>query len=275
MSVQKLSLFALFVALVAAGCSSQPAGQTNDSTAVQTETQDQTVADEVEKIIYPLPTPYKISEMLNKAGAGYIFYVSNPVENVDKYFTDKRKALNLGVYGADLSYASTYNKSQETQLFLTCTQQLTEELGITSAFNTNLVERVEANINNKDSLHHIISESYYDTFDYLNKNGKGSISVIILAGGWIEGMYLSTQLAIVTKNDNAIVAGIGEQKETLSKLVTILKTYKDDPSVTEVMADLERINAAFPEVEAGKTLTPEQLSSLTSVIEEVRNAIIE
>jgi hypothetical protein len=213
--------------------------------------------------------------MLNGAGAGYIFNVSNPVENVDRYFTEKQKALNLGVYGADLSYASTYNKSKETQFFLTCTQQLTIDLGINSALNQGLIERVEANINNKDSLHNIISESFYDTFDYLNKNGKGSISVLILAGGWIEGMYLSTQLAIITKNNPDILRGIGEQKDTLEKLLTILRNYKDDPNVTDFILDLEKIDASFQGHDVSTIITVKRFDNLCGIIDEVRSSIVE
>lgn len=276
MSVQKISLLTVAFVLLFSSCGNETAKKETKKTDPVTEKkEDSTLGKEVEKIIYPLPTPYEIANMLNKAGAGYIFNISNPVENVDKYFTEKSKALNLGIYGADLSYASTYNKSQETQLFLACTKQLTDDLGINSAFNGSVIDRVEANIDNKDSLHTIISESYYDTFEYLNKNGKGSISVMILAGGWVEGMYLSTQLAIITNNDAEIIAGISSQRATLNKLVTILKTYKDDPSIGEVVADLKKIKAVMDTFQDGAAPNAEQLEKFTTVIEEVRSAIVE
>ncbi len=283
MSVQKISLLAVTLVFLLASCGGETTkkntGEKDQTAEVKNQTsdkkEDSNIGKEVEKIIYPLPTPYEISSMLNQAGAGFIFNISNPVENVDKYYTEKSKALNLGIYGADLSYASTYNKSQETQLFLSCTKQLTDQLGINSAFNSSVVDRVEANIDNKDSLHSIISESYYDTFEYLNKNGKGSISVMILAGGWIEGMYLSTQLSIITNNDAEIIKGISSQKPTLSKLITILKTYKEDPNIAEVITDLRKIKDVMDTVQEGTNLNTEQLDKLTTIVEEIRSAIVE
>ena len=276
MSVQKFSLVAVAFVFLLASCAGETTkNETTKKDQTTEKTEDKSLGKEVEKIIYPLPTPYEISEMLNQAGAGYIFNISNPVENVDKYFTEKSKALNLGIYGADLSYASTYNKSQETQLFLSCTKQLTDDLGINSSFNGSIIDRVEANIDNKDSIHAIVSESYYDTFEYLNKNGKGSISVMILAGGWIEGMYLSTQLAIITNNDTEIIKGLSAQKATLGKLTTILKTYKEDPNIAEVMADLTKIKTVMDVVKDGASMSAEQLDKLTAVVEEVRSAIVE
>lgn len=273
MSVQKFSLLAVTFCVLLASCGNEPSTSNKTKQGEQTKTKEATTT-EVEQVIYPLPTPYEISTMLNKAGAGYIFNVSNPVDNVDKYFTEKSKALNLGVYGADLSYASTYNKSEETQLFLTCTKQLTDDLGINSILNEDIVERVEANIDNKDSLHSIISESYYDTFSYLNKNGKGSISVLVLAGGWIEGMYLSTQLAIITNNDAGIMQGIFAQKANLNKLYTIFKSYKDDPNVTEVLTELEKIKIIMDSITSAEISTEIQ-EKLTAEVEIIRASIVE
>ena len=60
---------------------------------------------------YPLPTAFEITNMLNEAGAPYILSISNPASNAGNYFTQVEKAINLGVYGADLSYASTYDEA--------------------------------------------------------------------------------------------------------------------------------------------------------------------
>ena len=95
---------------------------------------------------YPIPTAFQITQMLNNAGASYILSLNNPVENVDKYFTEKSKALNLGVYGANLAYASTYQMTQETMSYLRVVRQLIDELQVSTAFNTQLVEKIEENI---------------------------------------------------------------------------------------------------------------------------------
>ena len=80
---------------------------------------DQEAPDSREDIIqeisdYPLPSSFEVTKLLVEAGASYILNLCNPVDNVNRYISLKSKALNLGVYGADLSYAATYNQAQET-----------------------------------------------------------------------------------------------------------------------------------------------------------------
>ena len=71
-----------------------------------------------EEFDYPIPTSYEVVNMLQKANANFVFNITNNPDNVANYETQWQKAMNLGVYGADLSYASTYNKSEETAQFL-------------------------------------------------------------------------------------------------------------------------------------------------------------
>jgi len=266
----KISLIALLVSFVWFSCSSPSNNQASkDSTAVVDSAKST-------KIEYPLPTPFEVTQMLNKAGASYILNLSNSVKNIDKYMTEKSKAVNLGVYGADLAYASTFNKTEETRHYLTNTQKLTDELGIASAFNQGLVQNAEANINNADSLHKVITTSYYDTFDFLNKNGKGSIAVLVLTGGWVEGIYLSTQLAAVTKKNDEIVKGILNHKFTIEKLFVLLEQYqKENPAVKEVYDLVKDVKELYAKLPQTGDVDKKQLSELTSKVESVRAKLIE
>ena len=67
---------------------------------------------------YPIPTSFELTELIQRAGAPYILTLSNDSEKAGDYITQKDKALNLGVYGTDLCYASTYMMKQGTMLFL-------------------------------------------------------------------------------------------------------------------------------------------------------------
>lgn len=224
---------------------------------------------------YPIPTPFEITAMLNKAGASYIIDLSNELSNSEKYMTEISKALNLGVYGADLSYASTYNKTENTRLYLAATQKLTEELGISSAINQTIIERVEKNINNNDSLHAIISSSYYDTFDFLNQHGKGAISVLVLAGGWIEGLYISTQLAQSAQNQEEIIKGIGEQKSTFDELIVLMRAYKDkNKGVADIYNELTKFKEVYDNVKDDEMMYDEQIEQLTAKVEALRKKVV-
>ena len=138
-----------------------------------------TVKKDVREFVYPLPSAFEVTEMLNRIEAAYIFSLSNPTSNVDKYLSTKSQALNLGVYSADLSYASTYNQKQQTIDFMNASTALITKLDMQSALDAKLLEKVEANIDSKEALVEIITNSFYDTYEYLNKNDRSSLSILV------------------------------------------------------------------------------------------------
>jgi len=272
--IAKLTFFAVAMSLFLMGCGNGSTDQTDENTQDSTVT----VADQAEKLVYPLPTPLEITTMLNKAGASYILDITNKTENVDKYFTEAAKALNLGIYGADLSYSATYNKSQETMNFFVCTKKLRDGMDIQTPENENLSSRIESNIENTDSLYNILTSSFKGTFEYLNNNGKGAISVMVLAGGWIEGLYISAELASLTEKRDDIIQGIADQKESLAKLIKLMDTYKDNQNVAEVLAELHDINSIFvelPKIEGANVLSKERFEQIQTKIEALRAKIVD
>lgn len=260
-------LFVMFVAILSSCKNDNKNDKPNDIK----------IEDEVKEFVYPIPTPFEITQMLQNSGTAFVIDLTNKQDNLELYMTEKSKALNLGVYGADLSYTSTYNKPQETRELLACTKKLTDELGISSMFNQNLVDRVENNMENQDSLYKIVTESYYDTFKFLNNNGKGATSVIVLAGGWIEGIFLATQLASMSMDKASIMQGLAEQKMTAKSILPLLNEYKDNSDVAEVIPLVEELKTVFDKVESteeGLVMTEEVFEELLTTAEKLRNEII-
>ena len=78
--------------------------------------------------------------MLTELEVGYIIGISNPVENTKKYFSSTTRAINLGVYGADLSYATLYNMQQEVINYLNAIRSLSNELNMSKIYNEDLYD---------------------------------------------------------------------------------------------------------------------------------------
>jgi len=254
------------------GCKNEPEKEKQDAEeVVDTMLTKENAIKEISE--YPLPTSFEVTKMLYEAGASYIFGISNPVENADKYFTQKSKALNLGIYGADLSYSSIYDMKQETMLFLMASKKLIDELSIISAFNRFLVERIEVNIDSKDSLVQIISDSFYDTYKYLYKNEQNNLSLLVIAGSWIEGVFITSQIALFAEKNEVFLKILASQKDPLNKLIELMEPIKEDPNITEVYTDLNKLKILFAEV--GEILTEKQLDDITNNIEPIRNKIVQ
>jgi hypothetical protein len=272
----KIWMIAAYVAMVTVFFTACNTGAKKDKKADQLESvqiEKTMVEEEVREFVYPLPTSYEIVEMLNKIEAAYIFDLTNNPMNADKYFTAKSKAINLGIYGGDLSYASTYNQKQETIDFLEASRKLLEGLDLQAAVREDLPEQVEANENNKEVLIQLITDSFYDTYDFLHKNNRAPISALIMAGAWVEGVYIATHISEETFNSVEMVEIILKQKEPLVKLMQILNDYKADEMVAETINDMSVLAEIYDEIQA-TAITKDQMIQIAEESLKVRQKFV-
>ncbi len=220
---------------------------------------------------YPLPTSFEVTTLLVDAGASYILDLCNRVDNVNKYINLKSKALNLGVYGADLSYAATYRQTQETMQYLDASAKLIDELQIGS-FDKELVKKVEANIDDVDSLITLISDSFYRTYEYLTNNEQDELSILVMAGSWIEALYITSQISIVSADNSKIVEIINEQSTSLDKLLEIMAPVSESAMSADVFKGLTALQAIYRNAEGD--LSGKNLEALIVQTEKLRNQII-
>jgi hypothetical protein len=232
----------------------------------------QEIEKEVKEFVYPLPTSFEVTEMLNRIGASYIISLSNPASNAGKYITEKSQALNLGVYGADLSYASTYRQHQETMDFMSASKKLIEELSISAAIDPEIVTKIEQSGDDKDALVKLITESFYNTYAFLQKNERGGVSAIIMAGSWIEALYITTNISEDTFNNKEMVKIVMDQKETLAKLLEIMAKDATNDNVKEVMQDLQPIKALFDALDGG--ISEDQFNAIVAEVRALRSKIV-
>jgi hypothetical protein len=250
----RMSKWPLFLALAAAlaACGGDPPPQ--DSLNVEDGLDSATLAERMQKtknIFYNIPSPMETAALLKKAGAEYNSKILNDVKNVDKYTAASQQALNLGVYGADLSYASVFNHTQESMFYTSCSRKLADRLGVISAFNDSTMELMQAKMNDRDALLDIISETYWNVDGYLKEEGRDNISALMIAGGWVEGLYIATQVA-VTNDSPELRQRIAEQKYSLDDLVALISSYEiKDVRLDGVKADLMELQALYAEVSLG------------------------
>lgn len=221
---------------------------------------------------YPLPTAYEVTDMLQEAGASYILTLSNPASNVGNYISSSEKALNLGVYGTDLSYASTYMMKQETMRYLESSKRLIDDLEISTTFNTDYAERVENNLDSRDSLINIIGESFEDTWAYLVENEQDKLAILVVCGSYIEGIYITAQIAYTAADNSSFLEIIAHQKKSLGTLLEIIDPIKGEADFTDIYLGLIDLAKIYEDV--GESLTDDQLTELINTIEPLRESIV-
>jgi hypothetical protein len=91
-----------------------------------------------------------------------------------------------------------------------------------------------------------MNDAYAKIDSHLRSEGSEGTLGLMLMGGWIEAMYLATQLAYDPANpDPQVVAKIAEQKYSLISLLSFMKNYYDDPMVVFYTKKLKYLNRWF------------------------------
>lgn len=221
---------------------------------------------------YPIPSSYDITRYIYQSGAPYILSLSNPPEKAGEYITQRDKVLNLGVYAADLCYATTYMMKQGTMNYLEASKTLIDDLGISTTFNITYAERIEANIDNRDSLIQVVTESFDDTWNYLVENRQDVLARLVVCGSWIEGVYITTNVALKAIDNTAFLEALAKQKNSLNELVGLLDSVKDLDEVSDLHKGLSDILEFYEGV--GDIMTDEQLKILSEKINTLRASIV-
>jgi hypothetical protein len=189
---------------------------------------------EVQKreIFYGLLTPIEICNLFDRLKVPYNEARLNPISNGDQYLSSSRASINLGIYGVDLGYLKMFDQGQEMFNYMLTIRSLSNKLGIPENYLTDPIKRIEKDLGNSDSLITIMNTAYKQIEDHLRQNDRESTAGLMLMGGWVESMYIATQMVYDSTNpDPEVVERIAEQKYTLVSLLSYMKNYYDDPIV--------------------------------------------
>lgn len=231
------------------------------------------IQDSIESHVYPLPTSAEVIKMLTELEVGYIFGISNPVANAKKYFISQTRAMNLGVFGADLSYATLYNQQQEVINYLDAIRSLANELNMAKIYNEDLYTKIKQNFDNKDELVKILTNSFDETYAYLADNDQQALALLVVGGAWVEGMYLTTHVSEAAYQVAGISKVLLEQKKSFEMYLDITKPYLSDPIVGDFVKKLDPVKKVYEGL--GTSLTEQNIKDITKVIVDVREQIVQ
>ncbi|MEO7989216.1 MAG: hypothetical protein ABI663_06715 [Chryseolinea sp.] len=286
-----LSAFIVFT-LTSCGSSSSD----KDKNAKEFSEADQSLKQQIEEVVYNIPSPSEIPYLLQATGAEFNQSLLSDRSKVDQYAarTDKA-ALNLGVYAADIGYLASYDKSQEAIDYLGSCKTLADNLNIIGSFDVEVLKKFEANISNKDSLTHLLDQTIHKTEAFLKDDNRNKLSSLIVAGSFIEGLYIST--GVVKSYPKNILADdkrnlvltplmrvILEQKKSVAELLKMLTASgveQTDP-VTAIVTELTNLEKAYVALNieeqiknnrAALVLTDKNLEEITKTVEKLRKSI--
>ncbi len=297
MKVVKIGLFALILAACSSGkkTDEQAFLETLDSAKNEGPTISEAV---IGDILQQIPSPLEISVLLKEAGKKYNVNYLNSPDNLPKYNSNFKKALNLGIYGTDLGYTNIYEQNQDGVKYISTIKSLADGLNIGQFFDIETIGRLATNSKNLDSLLLITTQNFNSINHYLQTQGRANLSVLLLTGGWLEAVHITCNVANSDPTNKELQEKIGEQKVILENIMLLLSFYQEtDQNMASLLSDMKELQAAFDKVNITYTykessfeivdgvmvikdnstttidITPEDIESIRSITSSIRTKI--
>ncbi|MCB9188067.1 MAG: hypothetical protein H6599_02175 [Flavobacteriales bacterium] len=246
--------------------------------------------------VFVIPSPIQTADLISKSKAPFDSDLLNPTENASKYSDNFKKALNMGIYGADLGYLAVYNMTDKTTAYLKAVKELAGQIGLGNAFNDELANKISESLGDEGKMLSLVSEAYKTADDYLKENQKDDVASLVIVGGWLESLNFACGAAEATNNPE-VIERIADQKNVLKTILAMLKQYRDNEDYDDLAVELEDLQKIFdgitytyafvePVTNEGEkkttisckhevSITPAQVAEISALVKSIRNDIIE
>jgi hypothetical protein len=249
-------------------------------------------------VFYSFPSSQEMFSFIKKdAELVYRTDLVNSTDNLSKYIDTRSKNLALGIYLADLSYMTLFNKTSNSYDYLDVITKLSNDLRINLPFQKSFIERIKNNLSNEDSLANISDEYSTKIVDFLLQNNKDKILANITSASYIEGLYIALNLVEGYSDDNIVIRRIVEQKHSFTNLIKYAKKYHYDENTNtaiDLLTQIYNVFEKFDVIEESKStierdennrmvlkggkkiiISENEYNELKQIVTEVRNKIIE
>src|SRR5688500_15334921 len=245
----KILIAGLFLALVMACSGSKSEDQNFVDELAESGLDDEVISEEVNEILHRIPSPLEISVLLKESGRKYNGAFLNSPDNLSRYNTNYKRALNLGIYGTDLGYTNIYEQNQDGIKYMGSISELANGLNIGQFFEGETIARLATNSKNLDSLLLITTQNFNSINQFLQTQDRANLSVLLLTGGWLEALHIVCEVAKANPENKQIHETIGTQKIILENIMLLLSFYKEsDQNMASLLEDMQSLKTAFDSV---------------------------
>lgn len=220
--------------------------KSEDTDSVDTTKTEEPKTGPVSETFFQVPSPGEMLTFIKMVGGKNNKNISflNPPANSKNYADSKSQSLNFGIYSCDLSYCSIFEIGSESLKYFKIVKTMGDQIGVSTAIKPEVLKRLESNISSPDSLAVITDDVYFSSFEALEDSKQGPTLALVVAGGWIESIYIAINLATYQPN-SPVIERLADQKYTLENLIEFLKKHESDPNVAAVKTDFEGLLAEF------------------------------
>ena len=289
-----ISLIALSLVFISCGGNSEDEKNAGHSDGLDSTSNADTVSvasNDDNEVSYNLPSALQIAYVFKKSGAGFVPSLLNDKASSNKYNTSNyKRAVNFGIYSADLAYCLFNKKYQDSKEYLKACKDMGTFLGLNSAFESdNMAQRFDKNIANEDSVIKIVSSVQLKTDVMFEQNKQKHITVIAFTGAWTESMYIALEVYAKDKNKK-VLASLLEQLLLSETIIKALKSHEaSEKEMGTLISAVEKINSEFNAIASIKsaiekdeemdfnsmTVTEAELKIISESVKSLRTSMID
>jgi len=148
-------------AVLVSGCGGAPQTGTQTKQELRDSAKVKASAYEGAMVYYSLPSPLEVAYIVENSGINYEPGVLHKTELGVRYSTTRSQAVNLGIYGSDLSYSILFNQQQVALKYLDCIKDLSAGLDVFDTTSIKKLRAMEENIHDKEKLKKIVAQTFF------------------------------------------------------------------------------------------------------------------
>jgi hypothetical protein len=247
-NTSRLNQLLLIFVLLLVSCSQNPAEhsfirQNDDSREVYSEIK------EFRPIFYDMYSPMEARRLFYHLDMVFDISILNPVYNIQRYNSTGKIALNLGIYGADMSFCHMFGQTQEAINYLSAISRLAHSMGLSDRFISNAAMAHERMVYHPDSLFDLATNIYLSADRQLIELDRAGAASLILAGGWIEALYIVGSFYDEENPEDTLAEQILSQKYSLDRLIALLSNQQTDEVISKYLLLIKQLKHVYDRVE--------------------------
>ena len=220
------------------------------------------------EMVENISSPVETAALIKRLKVPFDKDLMIPTKAASNFNTNFQKASGLGLYGTDLGYLNMYEKTSEVLSYISVVKDLADGIQVGQFFDFASLKRLATNNESLDSLIVISQQSYNGIDKYLRETNRSSLSIVIVAGVWTEGMYLASRVAQQTKSSQ-MTETVADQKIVIATLLPLLRVYEQDPNIKDLADKIESLKNLYDQVkityEKGEPEMKEENGQITFV----------
>lgn len=293
--VLKMPVLAVLILLHSCGGRDNKAssGEALDSSALLSEKTN--VLNAVDSLLSIMPRPSAVPNIIARTGIEYNPSLLSNLKTAEKVEGNSSvTAFCLGVLGADIAYMASYEKGKEAKGLFISGKKMADRIGISGAFDASLMEKLEGNLSDRDTLIKLTDGYIQKSSEILRKGEQSKDAALISAGAVIEGLYLAAGLIReypetgLTKEDQdkiliPLYQTIFDQEASVHTLVFLLEKVERDEETEKLLTLFRSLSNIYKEGKWNEKIAASQgrfskeifeIAELDAAIVKIRQAMV-